>query len=97
MADSKFTAEYCKKMRQCAVFLKDNGGDVVVRECADEIDRLRNALEAAPVGVVVDELDTGHLIRACTAYNDADRKGPMADPRRMGLALQAALRGGRHE
>lgn len=65
--ESKFTAEYTAKMRKCAVFLSDNGGDQIVRECADEIDRLRAALAAArlPGGGEADALrHFGHPLEA---------------------------------
>jgi hypothetical protein len=59
VVDSKFTQEYTNRMRKCSVFLKDNGGDIVARDCADEIDRLRNRLEAltAPVDDAVAQRD----------------------------------------
>ena len=55
---SKFTQEYTNRMRRCAVFLESNGGDVVARECADEIDRLRAALRRlAPQAPTAKETD----------------------------------------
>jgi len=55
---SKFTQEYTNRMRACAVFLKGNGGDEVALECADEIDRLLNALDAetARLSLIIDGL-----------------------------------------
>jgi hypothetical protein len=48
-------------MRKCSVFLKDNGGDIVARDCADEIDRLRNRLEALTAPVEGDGIDYGAI------------------------------------
>jgi len=75
-----------KKMRTCSVMLPDPGGEVV-RECLDEIERLRTALGDIinPIGAMQRDLEDGYQLDGAMAVAMAN------DPEHYKRIARAAL------
>lgn len=75
-----------KKMRACSALLPDPGGEVV-RECLDEIERLRTALGDIinPIGAMQRDLEDGYDLNGAMAVAMAN------DPEHYKRIARAAL------
>jgi hypothetical protein len=84
-----------KKMRKCSHLLPDPGGEVV-RECLDEIERLRSALADIinPIGAMQRDLEDGYRLDGAMAVamaNDPEHYKRIA---RAALTPNAKVKGG---